>query len=163
VPKQKYRLQPVLTVREKAKQTAAKMLANRRAQLAAAEAELALRKAAVDDCRARQLSVQDKMMAETQKGVVAHGLVLYRTHLADLRRIEQELIVAVEAQQRIVSLAENEVEKALSVMIEASKDVQVIEKHHEAWQQKTRREEDRNQQKLGDEIGTITHRRHERP
>jgi flagellar export protein FliJ len=102
------------------------------------------------------------MMAETKQGVAAHGLVLYRTHLADLRRIEQELIVEVEDQERLVSTAENEVEKALAVMIEASKDVQVIEKHHESWQQKTRRDEDRNEQKLGDEIGTITHRRNQR-
>ena len=159
MPKPKYRLQPVLSVREKAKQEAAKSLATQRAQLADAEVELVRRKAAVDECRARQVVAHEDMLEEVKQGVAAHGLVMHRTHLADLRRVEQELIAEVEAQRRTVAAAEGEVEKAVTALIEASREVQVIEKHHESWQQNARREDERREQKLGDEIGAITHRR----
>ena len=159
MPKSSYRLQPVLNVRERAKQVAAKSLATRQAQLADAEVELERRQLAVAESRARQVAAQEKMMADVKQGVAAHGLVMHRTHLADLRRVEQELVAAVEDQRRTVKAAEVEVEKAVTSLIEASREVQVIAKHHEAWQQTARREEERREQKLGDEIGAITHRR----
>jgi flagellar export protein FliJ len=159
MPRQKYRLRPVLDVRQKAKQAAAKLLAARRAQLAEAEAELVRRNTAVDSCRAQQVTAQEKMLEEVTRGLAAHGLVVHRTHLADLRRIEQELVAEVEVQRRTVAAAEAEVDKAVTALIEASKEVQVIEKHHDTWQQSTRREEQRREQKIGDEIGAITHRR----
>jgi flagellar export protein FliJ len=59
----------------------------------------------------------------------------------------------------VVANAEAEVEKALDALIEASREVQVIEKHRETWQQRTRREEQLREQKIGDEIGAVTYRR----
>jgi flagellar export protein FliJ len=159
VPKQKYPLQQVLDVREKGKQVAAKSLASRRAQLAAAEAELERRQAAVVTLQARQTAAQEKMLAEVRDGAAAQGLVLHRTHLADLRRVKQDLVAEVEAQRRAVVAAENEVQNAVTALIEASKEVQVIEKHHASWRQNARREAERQEQKLGDEIGALTHRR----
>ncbi len=159
VPKQKYRLQPVLDVRGKAKQAAASLVATRREQLAAAEAELTRRRQALVVCRRRQTTAQEKMLAEFESGVEAHTLVTHRTHLADLRRNAQELAAKVEDQRRAVAGAEAEVEKAVSALIEASKEVQVIEKHRETWHQRTRREEQLREQKIGDEIGAVTYRR----
>ncbi len=159
VQKQKYRLQPVLDVRGKTKQAAAKLLATRRAQLADAEIELVRRQAAVSTCRAQQTTAQERMMDDVKQGAPAHGLVMHRTHLADLRRVEKELVAEVEAQHLAVAAAEVEVEKSVSALIEASKEVQVIEKHNESWQENARREEERREQKLGDEIGMIGHRR----
>jgi len=159
VPKPKYRLQPVLDVRDKAKQTAALLVATRREQLADAEAKLLRRKQALSACRQRQELAQEKMLKDLERAVEAHKLVTHRTHLADLRRMEQELIAKVEEQRRAVVSAEAEVEKALTALIEASREVQVIEKHRETWRQRTRREEQIRDQKIGDEIGAITYRR----
>jgi len=152
-------LQPVLDVRDKAKQTAAVLVATRREQLAAAEAKLLRRRQALSECRQRQAIAQEKMLKEFERAVEAHKLVTHRTHLADLRRTEQELIAKVEDQRRAVVGAEAEVEKALTALIEASREVQVIEKHRETWQQRTRREEQIRDQKIGDEIGAVTYRR----
>jgi len=91
VPKEKYRLQPVLDVRGKAKQAAACLVATRREQLAAAEAELARRRQELAACSRRQVAAQEKMLEEFERGVEAHTLVTHRTHLADLRRNAQEL------------------------------------------------------------------------
>ena len=157
--KQKYRLQPVLDVRGKAKQAAACLLATRREQLAAAEAKLMRRREALAACRQRQAIAQERMLGEFARGLDAHTLVTHRTHLADLRRTEDELMTKVEDQRRAVVGAEAEVEKAVVALIEASKEVQVIEKHRETWRQRTRREEQLRDQKIGDEIGAVTYRR----
>jgi flagellar export protein FliJ len=158
VPRQKYRLQPVLEVRDQIKQAAARLVATRRDQLAQAEAELARRTQAVVDCRNQQVAAQQKLFAESEAGVEANLLVIHRTHLADLRRIEQELIAQVEEQRVVVSTAKDEVDKAITALIEASREVQVIEKHREGWQERTRREEQLREQKTSDEIGALAHR-----
>ena len=159
VPKQKYRLQPVLDVRGKAKQAAASLVATRREQLAAAETILLRRRQELADCHQRQTTAQERMLKEFERAVDAHTLVTHRTHLADLRRTEQELAAKVEEQRRAVVGAEAEVEKALTALIEASREVQVIEKHRETWRERTRREEQLRDQKIGDEIGAVIYRR----
>ena len=161
VPKEKYRLQPVLDVRGKAKQAAARLVATRREQLAAAEEELARRRQELADCRRRQVTAREKMLEEFDPDVEANTLVVHRTHLADLRRTEQELVAKVEDQRRAVAAAEAEVERAVDALIEASKEVQVIEKHRDNWRERTRREEQLREQKIGDEIGAVTYRRNQ--
>ena len=159
VPKEKYRLQPVLDVRDRARQAAAALVAARREQLAAAEAELLRRRQALADCRKRQAVAQERMLEEFNRGAEAHTLVAYRTHLADLRQTEQELLAKVEEQCRACESAEAEVEKAVAALIEASKDVQVIEKHRENWRRRAQRDERLREQKISDEIGVSIHRR----
>jgi flagellar export protein FliJ len=159
VAKQKYRLTPVLEVRGKAKQTAARLVATRREQLAAAEAELLRRQQALAGCRQLQTLAEKRMLAECEQSFEAQTLVTHRTHLADLRRSEEELLSHVREQQRSVALAEMNVEKALIALVEAAKEVQVIEKHRENWREQSRREEQLKEQKTGDEIGAVTYRR----
>src|SRR6185295_8935746 len=137
--KQKYRLQPVLDVRDKAKQAAARLVATRREQLAAAEAKLEHIKKTLANCRALQVAAQKKMLEESQSGIEARKLVTHRTHLADLRLREDELKAKVEEQRRIVANAEAEVDRAIAALIEASREVQVIEKHRESWRERSRR------------------------
>lgn len=161
VAKEKYRLQPVLDVRGQAKQAAARLVAARREQLAAAQAELFRRQQALAECRQRQAAVQEKMLEEFDGSAEARTLVTYRTHLADLRQTEQELLERVEAQCRACESAEAEVEKAVAALIEASKEVQVIEKHRENWHQRAQRDERHREQKISDEIGALIHRRNQ--
>ncbi|HEX8474436.1 MAG TPA: hypothetical protein VF666_10415 [Pyrinomonadaceae bacterium] len=151
----KYRLQTVMEVRDRAKQEATQKVAARRAELASAEEELARREQAVTDCRAQQAEAQARMLRTVEDGVAAGEVVAHRTHLADLRRLEQELIERVEQQRVAVVRAESELQNALAALIEASKELQVIEKHREGWREQTRRAEQRREQKLGDEIGQL--------
>ena len=158
--KEKYRLQSVLDVRDRAKQDAARTVAARRAQLAEAEAELARREQAVEDCRARQVEARARMVEETKEGAEAHRLVAHRTHLTDLRETEAQLLAAVGQQKNVVARAEAEVEKALAALVEAAKELQVMEKHRETWRERLRRDGARREQKLNDEIGAILRERH---
>lgn len=159
MPKSKYKLQSVLDVRERVKQEAARRVAARRAQLAEAEAELSRLQRLVTECRARQESARANMLAQLEGGTQAHRVVSERMHLADLREQERELTERVVEQQKVVALAESEVESALSALVEASKELQVIEKHREEQARQARRAEQRREQKLSDEIGAVIYGR----
>lgn len=157
--KSRYRLEPVLEVREQAKKDAAQRLATARQALADAEAELARRLAAVEACRQRQVEADAKLFAALQAGAAAHILLAHRTFVADLREEEQRLRVAVEQQRAAIQQAEAAVEAALQGLIEASKEVQAIEKHKENWQMARKLEAERRENKANDEFGTSRHGR----
>lgn len=157
--KNKYRLQPVLDVRDRAKQEAAQRVAARRAQVAEAEAELERRERAVEECRARQREAQEKLAEELQGGVQARHIHSWRAHVSDLRQQEKELLGRVDQQRAVVARAEKDLENALAGLVEASKELQVMEKHRAEWKRQTRRAEERREQKLSDEIGAVIYRR----
>jgi flagellar export protein FliJ len=157
--KPRYRLQPVLEVREQAKKEAAQRLAAARQALAEAEAELARRLAAVDACRQRQAEANAKLAAALQAGSAAHVLLAHRTFLTALQEEEQRLQEAVEQQRAVIQQSEAAVETALQGLIEASKEVQAIEKHKENWQLSRKLEAERRENKANDEFGTARHGR----
>ncbi|MET0622313.1 MAG: flagellar FliJ family protein [Pyrinomonadaceae bacterium] len=155
----KYRLEPVLGAREQAKREAERLLAARMAQLAGAEEELARREREVESCRARQASARAEMLQTMSGGAAAARALAHRTHLADLRAQEEELRAAVEEQRGVVARCEAEVERARAALVEAAREVRVIEKHRENWRERERRDTARREQKINDEIGAILHER----
>jgi len=155
----KYRLQPVLGVREQAKREAERLLAARMAQLADAEEELARRGREVEACRERQAAARAEMLETMREGAAANLALAHRTHLADLRSQEEGLKAAVEEQRGVVARCEAELERARVALVEAAREVRVIEKHRENWRERERREVARREQKLNDEIGAILHER----
>ena len=159
MPKNKYKLQPVLDVRERAKQEAAQGVATRRAQLAEAQTQLSPRAHPYMYCQTRQATAQSEMLREIESGTEARQVVAHRTHLADLRESEQELKKHVEQQNGVVTRAERNLETALAALIETSRELQVIEKHRAGWSEQTRRVEQRREQKVSDEIGSIIYGR----
>jgi flagellar export protein FliJ len=155
----KYRLQPVLGAREQAKREAERLLAARMAQLAEAEEELARREREVETCRGRQASARNEMLEVMREGAAAGRALAHRTHLADLRAQEEGLRLAAEEQKGVVARCEAELERARAALVEAAREVRVIEKHRENWRERERRESVRREQKLNDEIGAILHER----
>lgn len=155
MPKQKYRLETVLEMREKIKKDAAQFVGVRRAQLAAAEEELERCHQAVAANLKKQREQQETMLTEICRGAEAGRAVAFRSYLADLREIELDLRANVVKQEKAVEQAELELEKALELLAEATKEVKVIEKHKETWRINTKLEIERKEQKLNDEIGAI--------
>ena len=152
-----YRLQTVFDVREQARREAARLLAARREQLAAADAELARRARAIDECRIEQTALRRRMMDHARGGAAAGELVAYRARHADLRFTEEELRALVDAQHKVVARCADAVEDATAGLIEAAKELQVIEKHREDWRRQRALERERREQKSNDEIGTQRH------
>lgn len=155
----KYRLQSVLGAREQAKREAERLLAARMRQLAEAEEELTRRLRAVEACRERQAAAHAEMFQTMSGGAAAVRALAHRTHLADLRAEEETLRATVEEQRGVVARCEAELERARAALVEAAREVRVIEKHKENWHERERRESLRREQKLNDEIGAILHER----
>jgi flagellar export protein FliJ len=149
----------VLGAREQSKREAERLLAARLAQLAEAEEELARRLGAVEECRGRQRSARAEMLESMKGGAAASQALAHRTHLADLRAQEETLRAAAEEQRGAVARCEAELERARAALVEAAREVRVIEKHKENWRERERREATRREQKLNDEIGAILHER----
>lgn len=146
-------------MRERTRDDAAIFLADCRRELLAAEQELLNRRKAVEDCRREQAKTQEDLIENSRSGMKSGEMARYRQHIADLRETEISLQNAVEEQKNVVKRAENKVEKALESLNEAAKEVKVIEKHRENWQQEKKIETERREQKLNDEIGAILHER----
>jgi flagellar biosynthesis chaperone FliJ len=163
--KPNYRLQIVLDIRKKAQEKAAKITAEKRLLLVAAEAELLRRQEAVKGCRRQQMEARNQMYMAAAEGINAGEWLIHRTHLSDLKRLEQQLVAAEEEQSAVVGRAECELEKAIAGFIEASRQARMIETHKESWQEQTQREEELRQQKVSDEIGSLlfTHRKLSQP
>lgn len=159
VSKSKYRLQSVLGVRERAKQAAARVVALRREQVAEAERELERREGELERCRERQREARESMFGAASGGAEARRMVEYRTHLADLRAQGETLAASVEEQRGAVARAARELESALDALAEAAKEVRVIEKHRENWQESERTAERRREQKISDEVASLLRRR----
>lgn len=155
----KYRLQAVLDVRARAQQEAGKTIALRRTELAEAELELRQRLAAAQHCRQQQQTAQVTLRQTLARGTRIRTINLHRTHLADLRLRESALQEAVEKQRAVVFCAEQALEQARVNLIEAAKQVRVIEKHRDNWQREQRRAGEHSEQKAMDEAGAIVHRR----
>lgn len=156
---EKYHLQKLLELRERTRENAVEVLAEKRTRLAAAERELAAREKAVADCRQMQNRAQKEFAEKAKGGIKNREIIVHRQHLIDLRETETELLAAVEQQKIIVHSAETEVEKALQAVVEATKELQAIEKHRENWQREKRVEANRREQKNNDETGAILHER----
>ncbi len=157
--KERYHLQRLMELRERAKKQQAEVVAAKRLQLAVAEQELNRREQAVEECRARQRAAKEQMFRSVASGLEAAKLVQHRVHLADLKLQEEELVAAVEQQRGVVQRCQDELEKALAALAEATKEHRVIEKHKERWQEAQRRAEEKRTQKTSDEMAAIMHER----
>ncbi len=158
MPKQKkYKLQRVLEIRERTRDAAAAFLRECRQELTAQENELVRRERSVENCRNEQKNIDREMIEASQPGIKSKKIVEYRGHLADLRDTEKRLIELVKDQKSVILRAAEKVEKAIENLQEAEKEVKVIEKHRENWDNKNAKEIRKLEQKENDEIGMIMH------
>lgn len=155
----KYRLETVLDIRNRAKEEAARQVALRFQQLEKAEEELMRRRRNLQNCYEKQNQAQTKMAEDLSKGLQAQSILAHQNYLNDLRKQEIELQKEVDKQIQTVANAEKEVEKAREKLIEAARELKAIEVHKENWQSVERIAENRREQKISDEIGSILHGR----
>jgi flagellar export protein FliJ len=158
----KYRLETVLMMRGRVKDEAARLVALRYEQLAQAEEELMHRQRNLQTCYEKQTQARTAMNDELDKGIQAKGVMAHRNFLQDLRDQEIQLKEAVEKQKKAVKRAEDEVEAAREKLIEAAKELKAIEVHKENWIAAEKVEQNRKDQKISDEIGSILHGRREK-
>lgn len=148
-------------IRSRAREEAARQVAVRLQQLESAEEELARRQKRLQACFAQQNNAQNAMNEELRKGIQARAVLAHQHYLNDLRKLEIELKTDLEKQNQVVSQAEKQLEAARDKLTEAARAVKSIETHKAHWQTAEQKQENRREQKIGDEIGAILHGRRE--
>ena len=149
---QKYKLTVVLKLRERLKDEAAHNARRKQEKLREAEAELENRLEKVRDCQNHQAEVKNRIANDKVNRVNAHLVTTYKIFLDDLHRQELDLSRFAEKQKTVLADSAAATEKAMQELVEATKEVHIIEKHREKWRQQMKVEDARREQARLDEI-----------
>lgn len=156
--KPKYRLEPLLVVKEKYKREteialskAIKRLAEEKEKLKKLEKE-------------KEEIIEKKKNARLQMGrKVAEGDArIYDSslHLNYLEKLQDDLEAKereIKRQQEVIEQAEQNVKKCRRNYIDASRDLEMMQKHKELWKKKLQKELDAKEQKEMNELGNVIH------
>lgn len=157
MPKQKYRLQALLTIKAHAK---------KRAEIALGKAIVALQKARekLEELREEKKRIIErwKEARAEMKRRMAHGAMVGEgnVHVNFLRKLkedEEKKQEEIEEQQDVVAECEDRVAVARRTYIDACKEFQIMEKHKELWEKKVRDELTRKEEREMDELGGTIH------
>lgn len=154
--KVKYRLQPILDEKERLREDAIQFLNKKKDELKAEEKKLEQIKEeltiAIERKNQMTQEYNDKMFSGKY---TVDEIKIRKIHIEDMILKIEEIKQAVENQRKAVARAEGEVRKAEDALIAASKEVQVMEKHKENWQQALKEEERKKEAKQLEEIAQI--------
>ncbi len=155
--KKKYRLQALLTIKERVK---------KRAEIALAKSIVALKKAKdkLEELKEEKKKIIEKwkecraeMKAKLAGGAfVAEGNV----HVNFLRKLKEDETAKeeeIEDQKIVISECEANVVRCRQDYIDAAREVQIMQKHKELWEKKVREEITSKEEKELDELGGTIH------
>lgn len=157
MPKQRYRLQALLTIRAHAKKKAEILLARAITALKKAKEKLEElkeeKKKIVERWKKARREMKSKMAAGS---AVGEGNV-HINFLRKLKEDEEAKGKEIEDQKNVAAQCEEDVAKARRRYIDASKELKVMEKHKELWEKKIKAELTRKEEKEMDELGGTMH------
>ena len=152
--RKKYRLQVVLERKEEAKKEAAIQLAEAKDYLHKQIEEETRLKQELERNRNRRNQEYDAItVGGLSAGFNANQAQQGLNYIKRLDTLADDLRHQITGQQRRVKKAEEEVEEALQVLIQASRELQVMENHKEKWLDKEKREQEKSDQNEMNEIG----------
>ena len=157
MPKQKYRLQVLLVIRQRMKKKAEVALA--RALKALIDAKKKLEK--LEEEKKRIIERQEEMHLEmSQKMGSSAQIGEGNVYVNFLRKLKEDLEAKeeeIEDQKEVIREKEEAVALARREYIDAAKECRVMEKHKELWEKKQQHELSRKEQHEMDELGTTIH------
>lgn len=150
-----YRLETLLTIRERAKEAAEQAFAaaiqemvKEKAKLKELEEDLARRKAE------RKQKVDAYLKEVLAKGVGANGLSTMNRFEDRLKDEEAQVALEIDSQKERVKVAEKRVETRRGELAEAARDLKALEKHKDAWKKQRKYEREQREDLAGEEIGS---------
>lgn len=155
--KRRYRLEALLSLKQKEKKKAEIYLAKTILLLKKAKEELKKLEDEKKRLKEKQKEARLKMDEEMRGGgLIQKGCF----HVNFLRKLKEDLEKKeeeIEDQKEVVLDCEQQAMKAKRDYIEAAKQLQVMEKHKELWEKKVRQELTRLEEKEMDELGQTIH------
>jgi len=154
---QKYRLQALLTIKQRMKKKAEIALALAIKALLEAKKKLEkLEKEKEEIIEAWKLA-RKEMKSKVATGVMIGEGNVYVNYLRKLKEDEEKKEQEIEDQKGVVEEAETAVKAARKEYIEACKELRVMEKHKELWEKKIKAEISRKEEREMDELGNVIH------
>jgi flagellar export protein FliJ len=154
---QKYRLQALLTIKQRMKKKAEIALALAIKALLEAKKKLEkLEKEKEEIIEAWKLA-RKEMKSKVATGVMIGEGNVYVNYLRKLKEDEEKKEQEIEDQKGVVEEAETAVKTARKEYIEACKELRVMEKHKELWEKKIKAEISRKEEREMDELGNVIH------
>ena len=152
--KQKYRLEPLLIVKEKHKRETEIELGKAIRNVAEQKERLKVLEQEKENIIKRKLQARLDMSRQVAGGetrIFDSGL-----HLNYLDKLQDDVVAKekeIERQHETIKEAEERVKKARRDYIDASQDLKMMQKHKELWQKKLQKELDYKEQKEMNELG----------
>ncbi|MBI2981081.1 MAG: flagellar FliJ family protein [Deltaproteobacteria bacterium] len=154
----KYRLQPLLDLKVRAKQKAEILLAKAIAQLEAEKKRLKKleeeKREIIQKRKEVRRELHERLCTGHAKVKESHFGVNY---LKRLEEDEKQKDREIEQQHRTIQECETQVKRARREYIDAAKELKVMEKHKELWRKKARLFLNRKEENEMDELGNVIH------
>lgn len=154
----RYRLEPMLTLKTRAKKSAEIRLAQAIARLEQEKKKLKKleeeKKAIIERRKECRRELQTKMLAGQAHASDGSVRVNYLRKLED---DEKKKDIEIENQKQTIENCELMVKRARRDYIDAAKELRVIEKHKELWRKKLQKELSRIEEREMDELGNVIH------
>lgn len=154
----KYRLEPMLVLKTRAKKNAEIRLAQAIARLEKEKKELKKLEEQKEEIIKRRKEcrreLQDKMLAGQ---AYANDGSIRVNFLRKLEDDEKKKDQEIENQKQVIENCELMVKRARRDYIDAVKELRVIEKHKELWKKKLQKELTRIEEREMDELGNVIH------
>lgn len=159
----RYPLQAVVDQREALKEDAKRALAAA-IESAAWEAEaLKQKEAALETARREREEFARHLYDPDERGLLEMPTIEKRTEgLRFLDQRAREAFRTVELQKEALDRAEQEVESRRNALVEADRELKVVEKHHESWLVEWKKESARQEQRQSEEITLARYAREDR-
>lgn len=157
MPAKKYRLQALLTIKQRLKKKAEVQLALAIKALMEAKEKLKKLEEEKEEIVRKWEESRKEMKSKMAYGAFVGEGNVHVNFLRKLKEDEEAKEEEIQDQKQVVSEAEDSVKKARKDYIEACKELRVMEKHKELWEKKVREELSRKEEREMDELGNVIH------
>lgn len=155
--KERYRLQALLTLRQRMKKKAEFALARALKELQKAKERLKELEKEKEEILEEQEKARVEMTGRMNMAAKVGEGNVYVNFLRKLKDDEKDKEEEIEDQKGVVQEKEEGVAIARREYIDAAKQMRIMEKHKELWEKKQRQELNRREQKEMDELGGTIH------
>ena len=158
-----YRLATLLKLRERKKEEAERYLATCLSALREEQKRLQEMEEELDRMVARRKAKMREYAEKSMRGEMsAQSVVGANVYIERLKDQEEAQESAIEGQKGVIRQRQDDVDGARSDLVDASQELQALEKHREKWAEKVRKEREAREENRMDELAQAIHRAKDR-
>ena len=148
-----YPLQTLFEIRERAKKDSEEAYAKEKQKLNDAEKKLKEMHEELQKMRTLRQQKRDEYFEATNAGkLTIEKIKINQRHLEGLIAREEAFVLEINKQEQVVEIAKQRVQKALDIMMKATEEFKVLEKHKEKWALKQKKEHEQKEESESDDI-----------